>query len=426
MNLSNRLKGSFAAGAAIYMLSNIIVAAIPFILLPIMTRYLSPGEYGEVAMFQVLVGFFSSIVGLSVAGAANRKFYDNDQSKEQMAGFIATCFIVLFGSFVVTLFILAFFSNYLAHWLSIPEPYIFYSLIVSAGTMAINIRLGQWQIRKKASNYGAFQITQSLANGSLSLILVVVFAYGAFGRIGAQVAVIILFGLIAVALLLKDSLINLKHVKREYFSEVLNFGIPLIPHIAGIYLLSSIDRFVITTELGLEETGIYSVAAQAAGALMLIFTAINQAFVPWLFERLKQDNLQQNKFIVRTTYKWFAVILFGAALSFVAGPPLLIFLTGEKFARSGEIIGLLVLGNVFVGMYLMVTNYIFYSKQTGLLSTVTILSGLFNVILLLNFVKIWGLQGAALAFCIAMGVRFLFTWVVAQLKHPMPWFDFRN
>lgn len=53
-----------------YLVSNILNAIIPFALLPVLTRYLSPEEYGEVAMFQTLLGAMTAFVGLSMAGAA--------------------------------------------------------------------------------------------------------------------------------------------------------------------------------------------------------------------------------------------------------------------------------------------------------------------------------------------------------------------
>lgn len=40
-------------GASVYLTSNILNSAIPFLLLPILTRYLSTEEYGKIAMFQI-------------------------------------------------------------------------------------------------------------------------------------------------------------------------------------------------------------------------------------------------------------------------------------------------------------------------------------------------------------------------------------
>src|SRR5690606_34839927 len=67
---------SLASGASIYLLSNILNAALPFALLPILTRYLGPAQYGEVAMFQTFLATLAAFTGLSVQGAAARKYYD--------------------------------------------------------------------------------------------------------------------------------------------------------------------------------------------------------------------------------------------------------------------------------------------------------------------------------------------------------------
>ena len=38
--------------STIYLTSNILNALVPFLLLPVLTRYLTPDEYGQIAMFQ--------------------------------------------------------------------------------------------------------------------------------------------------------------------------------------------------------------------------------------------------------------------------------------------------------------------------------------------------------------------------------------
>ena len=81
-----RIKGgSFLGGAGIYLFSNILNAVVPFILLPILTRYLTPEEYGEVAIFQTLLGLLGAFVGMTFVGAANRKFYDSNLEKSELA-----------------------------------------------------------------------------------------------------------------------------------------------------------------------------------------------------------------------------------------------------------------------------------------------------------------------------------------------------
>lgn len=419
-------KNSFVSGAGTYLVSNILNAVIPFILLPILTRYLNPSEYGEVAMFQTLLGALGAFVGATFVGSANRKFYDSNIDKTEMADFIGSCIqlTVIFSTFIfLVLFI---FQDKFSEWLSLEPSYILFAVVVSFCAVIINLRLGQWQIRKKAFKYGALQISQSLLNMLLSLILVVVLLEGAEGRIDAQIIVSSVFLAIALYLLKKDNLLKVFIWRKDYLAEALKFGIPLMPHIAGGFLLVSVDRFVINREIGLAEAGIYMVAVQLTAAIGIVFDAINKAYVPWLFEKLTADNLQQKQKIVKLTYVWFSLIITGVVLAFFIGPPIVVFVAGEQYAEAGKVVGWLALGQGFQGMYLMVTNYVFYSKRTGLLSFASISSGILNLVLLIVLVRVFGLEGAAIAFATSMGIRFLLTWWIAHKRHPMPWFSFNN
>lgn len=411
-------------GTVIYLGSNILNAAIPFVLLPVLTRYLTPAEYGEVAMFQALLGALGAFVGLGVVGAASRKYYDDGCTNEEMAGYIGTCFQVLIISSIVVLIPVYIVRENLSVWLGLDKLWVSWAVALSVFMVLVNMRLGQWQIRKKAGKFAAMQVAKSVLEMALSLLFVVVLLFGSDGRISAQILAAVFFSILAIWLLRRDGLLRIKVWNTNYYKEIMKYGIPLIPHVGGAFLLASADRFVISAELGISDAGVYMVAVQVAMGAALIFDAINKAYVPWLFEKLKENKLYQKKRIVKYTYLWFLVILIGAFAGFFAGPPLVTLLAGPGYEKAGDIIGWLLLGQSFGGMYLMVTNYIFYSRRTGLLSLVTVTSGMINFILLLFFVKLIGLEGAAIAFAIAMAVQFLLTWWASHKRHPMPWLSF--
>jgi len=421
-----KLKGNtFLAGSAVYIFSNILNAAIPFALLPVLTRYLTPEEYGEVAIFQTLLGSLMAFIGLSLHGAAGRKFYDGNLGEENLKEFIGSCLQILAITTAITTVVLFILQNQFSQWLGLDRIWILLAALVTAGNVISQIRLGQWQVRKKAKSYGALQVSKSLLNAGLSLALVVLFHQGSDGRIVAQGVAVVIFALLALWLLKKDNLLTFTVWRPEYIKEALRFGVPLIPHVGGMFLLTTVDRFVINSELGLAQAGIYMVAVQLGMALSLVFDAVNKAYVPWLFERLKRDEDSEKRQIVRYTYAWYAFILAGAGLSFIVGPWLIVFVAGDQYMQAGEVIGWLVLGQVFNGMYLMVTNFIFFSKRTGLLSAASLTSGIANLGLLVILVRHFGIQGAAYAFCASMALRFLLSWYVAQKRHAMPWFSFK-
>ena len=108
-------------------------------------------------------------------------------------------------------------------------------------------------------------------------------------------------------------------------------------------------------------------------------------------------------------------------LAYVIAPPVLKLIVGEKFHQAAEVLPIIIFGQVFLGMYFMVTNYIFYAKKTKYLSYVTISSGVINVGLLLILIPIYGLYGAAIAFMCANFWQFICTWYISSRVYLMPW-----
>lgn len=410
---------SLVKRSGIYLGANILNALVPFLLLPILTRYLTTAEYGQIAMFQTLVTGLTALMGLNTIGAANRKYYDND--KENISFFNGTCIQILLITIIVVGVLAWVLSEKLSEWLSIPLSWIFFAVLISSANFVVQLRLGQWQVREMALNFGFLQVSQSVFIFGLSILLIVLFNQGSEGRIEALLIATLIYALASITLLYKDRLVRICVFRKDFMKEALSYGVPLIPHVVGIFFLSSIDRFFINKELGISEAGIYMFAVQLSLGVAVIFDAINKALITWLFKSLAENQTQQLERVVRFTYLFFIVAMMLGLLSFIVGPFVVNVVGGDKFIRSGEIIGWLCLGQAFGGMYLMVTNYIFYAKKTGLLSFVTISTGLINIFLLVMLLKTNGIVGVAIAFAVSMFLRFVGTWLIAIKISDFSW-----
>ena len=406
--------------SSIYLLSNVLNAIVPFILLPVLTRYLSPDEYGQIAMFQTLVAGLSALTGLNAVGAANRKFYD-DANDKLLANFNGNCLNILFFSSCVVVVLCFLSADYISECLSIPKKWIYFAIVISIPNFIIQFRLGQWQILEQAISFGVMQVSQSVIVMLLSLALVGGLKQGATGRVDALLYVTILYAFISLLLLYQEKLLIIFPLKKDHLKEAILFGVPLIPHVVGIFLLSSIDRFFINRELGVAEAGIYMLAVQLSLGMAVVFDAINKALVPWLFRALAdRDPLQLEK-VVKFTYLFFIVVFILGLLSFVVGPLIVTFVAGEPYQRAGAVIGWLCHGQAFSGMYLMVTNYIFYAKKTGPLSIITISTGLINILLISLLIGGYGIVGVAIAFSASMALRFIGTFIIAIRASNISW-----
>ncbi len=406
--------------STIYLASNILNALVPFLLLPILTRYLTPDEYGQIAMFQTLITGLAALTGLNAVGAANRKFYDKHDASA-LALFNGTCLHILLLSSLTLGVVCFFLSAELSQWLNIPTSWVYFALVISSANFIIQFRLGQWQIRERAVSFGVMQVSQSVLVLILSLALIIGFQQGAAGRVDALMATSVVYAVLGLLLLYRDRLLVLLPLKKAFFKEALSFGVPLVPHVVGIFLLSSIDRFFINRQLGVAEAGIYMLGVQLSLGMAVVFDAINKALVPWLFRTMSDNNPHQLQRLVKFTYFFFAIVAGLGGLSFIVGPWVVTWIAGPEYQRAATVIGWLCLGQAFGGMYLMVTNYIFYAKRTGALSIVTISTGLLNIALLVYLIEHMGIVGVAMAFAISMCIRFFATWWLASRVSAVSW-----
>ena len=403
-----------------YVIANIVSAIIPFILLPILTRSISQEEYGFVAIFQSMLTGFGSIVGFSVHGAASRKYFDNPNVNE-MARYNGACVQILLISYMLSFFAIYCISDSVFSPIGIDKIWVYLALTTSSLSFIIQLRLGQWQVRKRAAAYVSLQLSQASINAILALIFVFILKKSGEGVVMAIFYAASYSALISVIFLYKDKIVKLNSINKNDLEDALSFGIPLIPHAAGLFLLNYLDRFVISNYMDLKYVGIYAVAFQISMGLTIIFDGINKAFVPHLFGVLSSNDNDKKRKVVRYTYFWFLFLLIGMVLAFMIGPKFVLYYAGDNFSESAQIIGLLCAGQIFGGMYLMVTNYVFYAKRTAHLSLVTIFSALAYLIFSILLVENNGLVGVAFSFLASKLIQFIFTWLLSIRSIQMDW-----
>ncbi len=415
----NRL--SLIKNASIYTFSNIINSALPFLLLPILTRYMSPSDFGIVAMFSVMVNIVSPFTGFSVHAAIQRQYYEKETV--DIPTYVANCLLILLcGGIIVSIFLYCFLDS-ISVLSSIPNNWIWAVVVVSMFQFIILINLSLWQVTLKARTFAWYQFSRTVVNILLTLLFVVGMRLSWQGRIAAQIYTMALFGLVSFFILHKGNWIQYR-VNRTYIINALKFGIPLVPHTIGAVMMTMTDRFFITNMVSIHATGLYSVGYQIGMIICIIENSFNQAYVPWLFDCLKMENKSTNLMIVRMTYIYFFIIV-GLAIGLsILAPFFLKFFVGKDFAGATIFIFWIALGYAFSGMYKMVVNYIFFVQKTYILAWVTFSCALVNVLLNYILIKLNGSIGAAQATTITFFLSFIFTWILSNKVYKMPWLNF--
>lgn len=414
---------SFLSGAVVYTMSNVASAAVPFLLLPALTRAMGPEEYGQVAMFMTLVTIASAVVGLSVQGSASVRFFD--LNLKDFGIYVSSCMVVMLASLAcATLMLLAILSM-APDLVGVSLPWVLGSLGAAAASFVLQIRLVIWLAQKRALQYAALQVSYALLNAGLTIGMVLALHGGATGRMGAQALALVAVALIAGASLMRSRMLA-RSISWAYVKEAVRFGSPLVPHLLGSTVLVTFDRFVINDHLGLADTGVYMVAVQIALVIALVGDAINKAFVPWLYEQLAQARPEFPRWIVKRTWLCFAVIAGMALLALLLAEPLLLVVAGEQYLAARTVLPWLIVGQAFGTAYFLVVNYIFYSQRTHYLAFASLTAGVCNAVLTLFLVPYLGMDGAGISFCCAQALLFGLVWWFSNQVYPMPWFFWRQ
>jgi O-antigen/teichoic acid export membrane protein len=404
--------------AGVYVTTSMINSAIPFLMLPILTRYLSPFDYGIVAMFQVLTGIVSTLTGLSTHGAISRQYFEKD--KIDFPKYISNCLYILILSSIITAVVLWLLSGWISKYTQFPSSWLWSVMIVSCGQFVILIVLILWQVQVSSVYYGVFQILITSANIGLSLWLIIGLGMGWQGRIQGQVWSYLVFSLVGLYILWKGGWLKW-HYEAAYVKNALKFGVPLIPHSLGGWAIGMTDRILITNMIGIVDTGIFVVGAQIGMLIGLFEDAFNRAWVPWFFGQLKKDDPGVNLRIIKITYLYNVLIFFLAIVLAWITPWLLNFFVGSDFKDAGKYVIWIAMGYAFNGMYKMAANYIFYTQKTHLLAWMTFFIALANVGISYVLIRHNGAVGAAQGTMLTFLLCYLITWIVSARVYKMPW-----
>lgn len=407
----------------IYTSSNVIRLAIPFLLLPILTRYLTPSDYGIVATFQVLLSVMVVFVGLNMHGAVAVNFFKIDKQKIKI--YIGNTIFIVFISFIVTFSAICLFKNVLSRFIKFPESWLPVIVVIALSQFIFTLALTLWRVEQKSLPYGLFQILQAILNVSLSLVFVVALGWKWQGRLLGIIIASIVFAFIGAFVIYKRKYINVS-LNKSYIKDALFFGIPLIPNALGGWIMASIDRIFINSMVNVATTGIYTVGYQVGMIMGLLVASFNKAWSPFLFEKLKGNKYSTKIKIVKVTYLYgMGIIALALILSFVA-PLFLKYFVDKSFYSAYKYVPWIAFGYAANGMYYMVAYYIFYVKKTHILAWITLFSAGINVVLNYFLIKANGAVGAAQATTITFFVNFGLTWILSAKVYKMPWFEVLN
>ena len=303
---SSLLKNSF-----VYVVTDGINKAIPFVLLPIISRYLSPSEYGIVTNYNVFISVLGALVYLCTGGVIPVMYFK--LSKEEIKVYVSNMLVVNSASVLVCLIGVILFSGSLEGHLNFTLPYQLSAIVLVWFTAIGYANLVLWRCEEKPLKFGMYNISSSLLNAIFTILFVVVLFMGWQGRALSIFISSIIMGIVSIIILYRKGYLVPK-ISKEYIKSVLVFSLPIIPHALSFWIKSGADKIMLTDLCGLSENGLYSVAVTWGAIVSMVMVAFSNSYSPWLFKKLsvydknKEETLADQHRLVKIIYFSLAAI----------------------------------------------------------------------------------------------------------------------
>lgn len=383
--------------SSIYSFLMLLQKGINFILVPVLTLYLSTRDYGTISVITAISAFLNVFYILALNGALNRFYYEYKDNNELVKRLFGTIFtFMFFNSVVITIII--FFSR---KWILEPflgdiefYPYMLLGLVSIIFNPFFFIYQSALQTRQKSVLYGKNNLAFFLVNLTLLLIAVIVFDQGAKGVLGALALTNFTFFLYTFFSFKNDLFFG---ISVDILKKCFRYSFPLIPHSLSGVATMLIDRILINKLINVSLVGIYSIGNNFGSIVFLIASGVNQAFVPWFNQRMKENDSRQVPQKVKLLILFYCILALG--ISFF-GKDIIVLVIPEDYHNGWKVIPFIAFAFVYHGVYYFFAGVLFYDikgRGNKIIPIITISTAILNIVFNIILIPKFGIIGASIA-----------------------------
>lgn len=370
-----------------FMICSILQKGISLITTPIFTRIMSTEQYGQFSVYNSWLQIFTIFTTMRLNWAVFNKGmvkYKNDRDGYTSTMQTITC--------ILTTIVLAVYLIFRKQFNALIELPTFIMLSIFA-ELYLTPAIDFWSVRKRYEyQYKSVvfrTLIMSFLNAGFGVLAVYMSEEKGYARILTCVAVNVLFGIILFVYNLRK---GKKLLNIEYAKFAIGFNLPLFLHYISQYILDQFDRIMIQKMVGIAEAGIYSVAYNVGLIMKIVVTSINNAIVPWQYEKLEKKEFKEYD----NTFFLIAVLVGACSVLFSAtAPEIMKILADEKYYEAVYVVPPVALSMFFTFAYTAFANVEFFYNQNKFTMYVSMLGAGLNILLNYIFISLFGYIAAA-------------------------------
>lgn len=409
-----------------------------FILVPLYTKVMPPGAYGEVTLIFSWFAIFNVILAYGMETAFFR-FYNGKFEKEKV---VSTSLISLTSTTVLFTVVALFWKEQLALTLDIEFQYIVYVILILALDALAIIPFAYLRANEKPMKYAVVKMMNVGLNLSLNVFFLILLPKIAManpeGFLSSlyvpnfEISYIFISNLVASGLTL--FVMGRLYIKATYIfdkalcSKMLQYGIPVM--IAGIaFTINEVfDRILLAKLLPVEiakiEMGKYSACYKLALFMTLFATAFRLGIEPFFFSHSNTDNPQKsyaqitNYFVVLGSVILLAVVVFADVLK-------VIFIQDEAYWEAMPVVPIILLASFCLGIYHNLSVWYKVTDKTRYGALISIIGAAITIIINVLLIPKLGYYASAMATLLAYASMMILSYKLGKKYYPIP-YNFRK
>ena len=361
-------KASFA-----YTLCNIIQKCLSFITLPLFTRLLTTEQYGQFTVYTSWMAIFTIFITLELPyGTFNTAMIN---FKDDRDGYISSSQTIC--SLIMTFFLLIYipFNKQISNILELPAYLIILMFFEILFQNSIMFWSGKKRFEYKYISVIVVTLLISILGPTLAYILVINSEEKGYARIVGCSIISIVVGLV---IYISNYAKGKKIFCKEYWKYALGFNIPLLIYYLAQMIFGQSDRLMINYFCGTDKAGIYGVAYNLGMILTFVLNAINNAYTPWLYNKINDKKPKDNRKIA-----CYISILISVLLLFIIWmtPEIIYILAGKAYMEAIWVVPPVAMSILLLLYTQFSTNIEFFYKKKFHLIFASIGAALINIIL---------------------------------------------
>ncbi len=384
-----------ARHTAVYGMANVLDRAVSFIMLPVYTRFLTPGDYGTLELIGMTVTLLAVTLGLGIEAAVSRFYFDHeDADKRNLA---VSTGLLGYGAFaLIFVAVLVPFSGILANLIldSASLGNLFTVALIGLGLSFIQpINLAYLRVQQKSGTLLVVQVSKTLFSLGIIIVLVVVKEMGVYGvLLGTLISDLTVTAILTVFTLKKTR----PRVDWKLLKGMIKFGLPLVPSNIAAYMVQASDRYFVKEYMNISFTGLYSIGYKFG---TLVHQFVTSPFIQiWTPRRFEYFHKEGSEYVFARIFTYFcaASLFVGLFISLLAKEVIHI-MTTEPFWSAYQIVPVVVLAYIVFSFHYHFNVGILMKKATRYIAYVNVANGLLNITLNIIMIRRWGMWGAAIA-----------------------------